>query len=169
MDGFYGCCCVVVKYFMEVMWLLGCYEWLLGCRLLFEIVSVMVWSLDFTSLVGLFLSVLSWKRKVWLCRKVLSLVVMLQIIIYIFLQKHHLFFYLIEKVLCYHHNLGSLRYGNEYCIEFRRCKWKTRFSSSTEAYLNHAVITARRLVHVGLKNEPMQGGGARANGYAATP
>ncbi len=36
------------------MWLLGCYEWLLGVRLLFEVVSVMVWSLDFTSLVGLF-------------------------------------------------------------------------------------------------------------------
>ncbi len=43
---------------------------------------------------------------------------------------------------------------------------KTIFSSSIEAYFNHAVITARRLVHIGLKNEPMHGSGARANGYA---
>ncbi len=35
------------------------------------------------------------------------------------------------------------------------------------AYFNHAGITARRLVCVGLKNEPMHGGGERANGYAA--
>ncbi len=42
---------------------------------------------------------------------------------------------------------------------------KLFFSSSTEAYFNHAVITARRLVLVGLKNEPMHGSGERANGY----
>ncbi len=48
-------------------------------------------------------------------------------------------------------NLGSLRYGKEYCVEFRRGMGKTIISSSTEAYFNHAIITARRLVHVGLK------------------
>ncbi len=42
----------------------------------------------------------------------------------------------------YYSNLGSLRYGNDYCIK-RRCMGKKLFSSSTEAYLNHAVITAR--------------------------
>ncbi len=41
------------------------------------------------------------------------------------------------------------------------------FFSSTEAYFNHAVITARWLVRVGLKNEPMHGSGKQANGYAA--
>ncbi len=34
---------------------------------------------------------------------------------------------------------------------------KTILSSSTEAYFNHVVITACRLVRVGLKNEPMHG------------
>ncbi len=34
-------------------------------------------------------------------------------------------------------------------------------------YFNHTVITARRLVPVRLKNEPMHGSGERANGYAA--
>ncbi len=52
-------------------------------------------------------------------------------------------------------------------VEFRRCMGKTIFSSSTEAYFSHVVITARRLVRVGLKNEPVHGGGSRANGYAA--
>ncbi len=37
------------------------------------------------------------------------------------------------------------------------CMRKTIFSSSTEAYFNK-VITARRLVRVGLKNEPMDRG-----------
>ncbi len=46
------------------------------------------------------------------------------------------------------------------------CMGKTIFSSSTEAYFNK-VITARRLVRVGLKNELMHGGGARANSSAA--
>ncbi len=41
------------------------------------------------------------------------------------------------------------------------------FSSSTEAYFNHTVINARRLVREGLKNELMYGGGEQANGYAA--
>ncbi len=63
------------------------------------------------------------------------------------------------NVLGYYRNLGSLRYGNEYCVEYRRLSEKNIF-------FNHAVITARRLVRVGLKNEPMHGGGARANGYA---
>ncbi len=70
-----------------------------------------------------------------------------------------------KNLLGYYRNLGSLRYGNEYCVE-RCCMGKTIFSSSIEAYFNHAVITARRLVHIGLKNEPMHGSGARANGYA---
>ncbi len=45
---------------------------------------------------------------------------------------------------------------------------KNPVSSSTEACFNHTVITAGRLVRVGLKNEPMHGGGERANGYAAS-
>ncbi len=44
---------------------------------------------------------------------------------------------------------------------------KKNNSSSTEAYFNHAVITARWLVCVVLKNEPMYGGGERANVYTA--
>ncbi len=66
-------------------------------------------------------------------------------------------------MLSYYRNLGSLRYGNKYCVEFDVVWEKLSFSSSTEAYLNHAVITARRLVHEILKNEPMHG--VWANGY----
>ncbi len=47
-----------------------------------------------------------------------------------------------RNVLGYYHNLVSLRYGKEYCVE-RRCMGKKLFSSFTEAYFNHAVITAR--------------------------
>ncbi len=54
-------------------------------------------------------------------------------------------------VLGYYRNLGSLRYGNEYCVEFDAVWEKLSFSSSTEAYFNHAVITARRLVYGILK------------------
>ncbi len=35
----------------------------------------------------------------------------------------------------------------------------TAFSSSTEEYFNHAVITARCLFHLVLKNEPIHDGG----------
>ncbi len=43
-----------------------------------------------------------------------------------------------ENVLGYFCNLGSLRYGNEYC------KYgKITFFPFTEAFFNHAVITAR--------------------------
>ncbi len=55
-----------------------------------------------------------------------------------------------KNILGYYRNLGSLRYGNKYWVE-RRCMGKTNSSSSTEAYFNHAVITARWLVHLGLK------------------
>ncbi len=48
-----------------------------------------------------------------------------------------------KNVLGYYRYLGSLRYGNEYCVEFWRCMGKNIFSSSTEAYFNQAVITAR--------------------------
>ncbi len=61
---------------------------------------------------------------------------------------------------------SSLSIFHSYCIEFWRCMGKTLFSSSTAAYFNHAVITARQLVRVGLRNEPMHGGGVRANDYA---
>ncbi len=73
-----------------------------------------------------------------------------------------------KNVLGYYRNLGSLRYGNKYCVEYRSLYGKKLFFfSSTEAYFNHAVITACRLVRVGFKNEPMHGGGERDNGYAA--
>ncbi len=39
----------------------------------------------------------------------------------------------IENVLDYYRNLGSLRYGNEYCIEYRCCMEKNSFSSLTDA------------------------------------
>ncbi len=42
------------------------------------------------------------------------------------------------NILGYYRNFGSLRYGNEYCVEFRRCMGKNIFSSSTEAFSNHA-------------------------------
>ncbi len=51
-----------------------------------------------------------------------------------------------KNLLGYYRNLGSLRYGNEYCVEFDAVWEKLFFSSSTEAYFNHALITARRLV-----------------------
>ncbi len=60
-----------------------------------------------------------------------------------------------------------LRYFIRSASSIDACMGKTIFSSSTEAYFNHAVITARRLVREGLKNEPMHGGGERANVYAA--
>ncbi len=60
-----------------------------------------------------------------------------------------------------------LRYFIRTAASIDTCMGKTIFSSSTEAYFNHAVITARRLVREGLKNEPMHGGGERANVYAA--
>ncbi len=44
---------------------------------------------------------------------------------------------------------------------------KSLFSSSTEAYFNHAVKTARDWFVEDKKNEPMHGSGERANGYAA--
>ncbi len=59
------------------------------------------------------------------------------------------------------------RYFTSTASSIDACMGKTIFSSSTKVYFNHAVITARRLVRVGLKNEPMHGGGVRANGYAA--
>ncbi len=84
-----------------------------------------------------------------------------------YLLNHPLLKYMnTENALGYFRNLGCQRYGNEYCVEYRRYMGKNYFfSSSTEAYFNHAVITARRLVLVGLKNEPMHGSGERANGY----
>ncbi len=63
---------------------------------------------------------------------------------------------------------GSLSIFQSYCVEYRRLYGKNPVSSSTEAYFNHTVITAGRLVREGLKNEPMHGGGERANGYAAS-
>ncbi len=62
--------------------------------------------------------------------------------------------------------IGSLSIFHSYCVECSRCMGKTIFSSSTEAYFNHAVITARRLVRVGLKTEPIHSGGTRVNGYS---
>ncbi len=56
--------------------------------------------------------------------------------------------YLFTKiVLGYFRNLGSLRYGNKYCVE--DAVWEKKiFSSSTEAYFNHEVMTARWLVYL---------------------
>ncbi len=48
-----------------------------------------------------------------------------------------------QNVLGYYRNLGSLRYGNEYSVEKSTLSMGIIFfSSSTEAYFNHAVITA---------------------------
>ncbi len=43
-----------------------------------------------------------------------------------------------KRTYVYYRNLSSLRYGNEYCVE--DALWeKLIFSSSTEAFFNHAV------------------------------
>ncbi len=62
----------------------------------------------------------------------------------------------------------SLLIFHSHCVEYRCLYGKNYFPPSTEAYFNHAVITARRLFCVGLKNEPMHSGW-RASQWLCSP
>ncbi len=72
-----------------------------------------------------------------------------------------------ENVLGYYRNLNSLRYGNEYCVEYWRLVWENPFFLFNWSLFQSRSYNCTWLVRVGLKTEPMHGGGEQANGYAA--